>query len=94
MPRWCVYILRCADGTLYTGISTDLDARIATHNAGKGAKYTRSRLPVALVWHRTCTTGSLARKQEVAIKRLSRLEKIAVISSPLNKKRGRKAKKN
>lgn len=79
MPRWSVYILRCADGTLYTGISTDLAARIATHNAGKGAKYTRSRLPVRLVWKKGCATESTARKREIAIKGLTRQEKQLLI---------------
>ena len=47
---WWVYLLRCGDGTLYTGITDDLDRRLAAHNAGRGAKYTRSRRPVTLVW--------------------------------------------
>jgi putative endonuclease len=80
MPRWCVYILKCADGTLYTGISTDLDARLLTHNAGKGAKYTRSRLPVRLVWKKGCTTESVARKREIAIKKLTRTQKETLVS--------------
>lgn len=90
MPRWCVYILRCADGTLYTGISTDLAARLATHNAGKGARYTRSRLPVRLAWKKECATESVARKREAAIKRLTRQEKQLLISNPMIKKRGSK----
>ena len=70
MSDWHVYILRCADGTLYTGIATDVDARLAVHNAGKGAKYTRGRLPVALVYRETAETHSTALKRELAIKRL------------------------
>ena len=49
---WWVYLLRCGDGTLYTGITDDLDRRLAAHNAGRGAKYTRSRRPVTLVWRK------------------------------------------
>ncbi|MEO5927459.1 MAG: GIY-YIG nuclease family protein [Patescibacteria group bacterium] len=75
MSRWNVYLLRCADGTLYTGITTDLAARLATHNAKKGAKYTRSRLPVTLVWSLQCRTESIARKREILIKKLRRIEK-------------------
>lgn len=75
MPSWHVYILRCADGTLYTGIATDVEARQAVHNAGKGAKYTRGRLPVALVYQETADSQSAALKRERAIKRLPTAEK-------------------
>ena len=70
MPDWHVYILRCADGTLYTGIATDVAARLSVHNAGKGAKYTRGRLPVALVYQEPADSQSAALKRERAIKRL------------------------
>lgn len=70
MPSWHVYILRCADGTLYTGIATDVAARLSIHNAGKGAKYTRGRLPAALVYQETADSHSAALKRERAIKRL------------------------
>ena len=71
MSEWHVYILRCADDTLYTGIATDVTARLATHNAGKGAKYTRGRLPVALAYQEAAENHSAALKREHAIKRLS-----------------------
>ena len=75
--RWNVYIVRCADGTLYTGITTDFENRIAQHNLGKGAKYTRSRRPVVLVWMRRTASESAARKREAAIKALTKTEKEA-----------------
>ena len=66
---WFVYIVRCADNTLYTGITNDLDRRIAEHNSGdKGAKYTRSRIPVTLVYSESFTCRSDAAKREAAIK--------------------------
>ena len=74
-----VYILECADGTLYTGWTTDVEARLATHNSGKGAKYTRSRLPVRLAYYEELPDKSAALKRESAIKQLSRAEKIALI---------------
>jgi predicted GIY-YIG superfamily endonuclease len=79
MSRWSVYVLRCGDGSLYTGISTDVGARVRAHNAGKGAAYTRSHLPVELVWTRRVKSESAARKREAAIKALSRREKEEVI---------------
>jgi len=75
MPEWHIYILRCADGTLYTGIATDVAARLATHNAGKGAKYTRGRLPVVLTYQEKAESHSAALKREHAIKRLTAVEK-------------------
>ncbi len=75
MSRWHVYILRCRDKSLYTGISTDIEARLLKHNAGKGAAYTRSRKPVQLVWSKACKTESSARKQENKIKRWSKAKK-------------------
>ena len=76
---WSVYLLRCVDGTLYCGISTDVDAHVVVHNAGKGAKYTRSRLPVVLVWQAAMKSATDARKAEVDLKRLSKKEKEALI---------------
>lgn len=73
-----VYILRCADNTLYTGWTTDLPRRMAAHNAGRGAKYTRSRLPVALVYSEEHATQHEAMRRERALKRLSRAEKLAL----------------
>jgi putative endonuclease len=75
MPRWHVYILRCRDKSLYTGISTDVEARVLKHNAGKGAAYTRSRKPVTLAWSKACRTESSARKQEIQIKRWTKAKK-------------------
>lgn len=75
MPRWSVYIVRCANGSLYTGITTDVAARVASHNAGTGAKYTRAFGPVTLVYQKTMRTPTAARKREAAIKRWSKDEK-------------------
>jgi putative endonuclease len=74
-----VYILECADGTLYTGWTTDLDRRVKAHNAGRGARYTRGRRPVRLVyWEHTADRGSALRR-EAAIRRLRRCAKLALI---------------
>ena len=73
---WFVYILECADGTLYTGITTDLNKRIETHNKGKGAKYTKMRLPVKLRASFDAQNRSEASKEEYRIKQLTRNEKI------------------
>ena len=75
---WYVYIVRCADRTLYTGVARDLATRIAAHNAGQGAKYTRSRRPVKLVYHETAADRGEALRREHAIKRLTRAEKHAL----------------
>ena len=69
------YILECADGSYYTGYTNDLEKRVATHNAGKGGKYTRARLPVSLVYHECFDTKNEAMSREWAIKQLSRKEK-------------------
>ena len=76
-----VYLLRCADGTLYCGWTTDLTARLEAHNSGKGAKYTRSRRPVVLVYHEEYEDRHEALSREYRIKRLSRQEKLALIRS-------------
>ena len=75
-----VYVLRCADGTLYTGWTTDLERRVKAHNSGKGAKYTRSRKPVELVYFEVFDDKIEAQKREYAVKRLSRAEKEVLIS--------------
>lgn len=80
MSIWSVYMVRCSDGSLYTGISTDIEKRIRTHNTGKGAAYTRGRRPVSLVWFRHVSSESEARKMEAAIKKLSRPEKERLLS--------------
>ena len=73
------YILRCADGTLYTGWTNDLDARLKAHNSGKGAKYTKNRLPVELVYYEKFSTKEEAMSREWHIKRLKRAEKLRLI---------------
>ena len=72
---WYLYILRCADATLYTGITTDVEKRLEAHRTGKGAKYTRGRAPLELVYRETCGSHSEALKRELEIKKLSRQEK-------------------
>ncbi len=74
-----VYILRCADDTLYTGYTKDLARRVQTHNEGKGAKYTRARRPVTLAYHEVCRDKSEALRREAAIKKLTRAEKLDLI---------------
>ena len=73
------YILRCSDDTLYCGWTNDLEKRLASHNAGKGAKYTRSRHPIKLVYYETFETKEEAMSREFAIKKLSRMEKLKLI---------------
>ncbi len=76
-----VYLLRCADGSLYGGWTTDLEKRVRTHNRGRGAKYTRSRLPVTLVYWEAYEDQREARKREWRLKRLSHREKLALIEA-------------
>jgi predicted GIY-YIG superfamily endonuclease len=76
---WYVYILRCGDGTLYTGITDDIPRRLAAHRAGKGAKYTRGRGPLELVYQERVPDKSAALRREAAIKRLRRREKERLI---------------
>lgn len=73
------YLVRCADGSLYAGWTTDLDRRVAAHNAGTGARYTRSRLPVELAWSVELPDASAARREEARLKRLTRAEKLALV---------------
>lgn len=75
------YILKCADNTLYTGWTTNLESRLKTHNQGKGAKYTRSRLPVTLLYYEEFETKEEAMSREAAIKKLSRSQKERLIAS-------------
>ncbi len=79
--HWVCYLLRCADNTLYCGISNDLEKRLAAHNSGSGAKYTRARGPVLLVYLEGCTDRSAASRREQAIKHLNRQQKLALIAS-------------
>ena len=76
-----IYILRCADGTLYTGWTNDLEKRLAAHQSGKGCKYTRARLPVELVYSERFDTKQAAMRREWEIKQLTREEKLALIAS-------------
>ena len=73
---WVCYLLRCADDTLYCGITNDMDKRLTAHNAGTAAKYTRARTPVELVYAEECADRSEASKRELAIKKLSRVVKL------------------
>lgn len=78
-----VYMLHCADGSLYTGYTTDVARRLAVHNSGHGAKYTRSRRPVVLVYQEECADKSTALKRECAIKRMTRVQKEKLIEAAL-----------
>lgn len=79
--EYTVYILRCGDGSLYTGITNDLEHRVAVHNSGKGGKYTRSHLPVTPVYWETVPDKSTALRRELAIKALTRAEKLELIGT-------------
>ena len=79
---WYLYILRCKDDSLYTGITTDVDKRLEAHRAGKGAKYTRGRGPLELVYKEECADHSDALKRDLEIKRLPREEKLKLIQNP------------
>lgn len=76
-----IYIVRCADGSLYTGWTTNLERRVRAHNAGRGAKYTRSRGPVELVYHEAFETKVEAMRREYAIKQMTREEKLVLIQN-------------
>jgi putative endonuclease len=78
---WVCYLLLCVDGTLYCGITNNLEKRLAAHNAGTAAKYTRSRVPVELVFAESCADRSAASRRESAIKRQTRAEKLLLIQS-------------
>lgn len=80
-PSWFVYLLRCADGTLYAGITTDITRRVEEHNNGKaGAKYTRARRPVLLVWQQEVTDRSAASRCEHLLRTLTKAQKEALVS--------------
>jgi len=78
---WLCYLLRCADDTFYCGITNDLEKRLIAHNTGEGAKYTRGRLPVSVVYYENCENKSAALKREMQIKRLSRSAKQALLET-------------
>jgi putative endonuclease len=73
---WVCYLLECADGTLYCGVTNDLDRRLAAHNSGSGARYTRSRTPLRLAYAENCADKSAALRRELQIKRMARHEKL------------------
>ena len=81
IKSWCVYLLECKDGSLYTGITNDLENRLDIHNAGLGAKYTRGRLPVKLLEFKSVENQSEALKLEYRIKQLPRLKKRLLFKS-------------
>ena len=76
---WVVYLLGCGDGTLYAGVTNDLEHRVEMHNSGRGAKYTRGRLPVQVLYFEICDDHGCALRRERAIKRLSRREKLGLV---------------
>lgn len=83
---WYLYILRCGDDTLYTGITNDISARLKAHASGKGAKYTRGRGPLELQYQEECGTHSDALKRELAVKALTRQEKELLVAAFPGKK--------
>ena len=78
---WYVYMLRCGDGSLYTGCTDNVERRLAAHRSGKGAKYTRSRLPLELVYQEAVEDRSAALRREAAIKALPRIKKLALLEA-------------
>jgi putative endonuclease len=86
--RWCVYLLRCGDGTLYAGVTNDLPRRFAAHQSGRGARYTRGRGPLEVVHVERKRTRSSALKREAVLKRLKRQEKLALVRGMLLDTRG------
>lgn len=81
---WFVYILRCGDGTLYTGITDDVEKRLAAHRAGKGAKYTRGRGPLEPVYVEEQPDKSAALRREISIKKLPRQKKLALCAKVID----------
>ncbi len=78
---WVLYILECGDGTLYTGITDDLERRLKAHAVGKGAKYTRGRGPLTLRYQESCEDHGAALRREIAVKRMTRAQKLALIQN-------------
>ena len=78
---WFVYIVKCRDGKLYTGISNDVDKRVSKHNKGKGCRFTKYRYPVRLIYSEECGTKSSARKRELEIQGFTRIKKLKLIST-------------
>lgn len=84
MRKYYAYLLKCGDGSLYAGFTVDLEARLISHNSGKGSKYTRSRLPVELAYYEEFETEHDARSREWHLKKLSREERLALIKGEKN----------
>lgn len=84
MKTWVLYILECKDGTLYTGITDNLERRLKAHSVGKGAKYTRGRGPLKLRYWETCSDHSAALKREFAIKQLTKMQKLELCNAAHN----------
>jgi putative endonuclease len=82
MTPWIVYVLRCRDGSLYTGITNDLTRRLAAHRAGTASAYTRSRRPVRLAYREPQPAKGAALRREAAIKRLTRAQKLVLVRRP------------
>ncbi len=93
MASWSVYIVRCVDGSLYTGVSNDVVARVLRHNAGKGARYTRSRRPVKLVWRKRVKDKSAALRLEAAMKKLPRAQKLLLVLKASARKKAQRARR-
>lgn len=91
---WFVYILQCADGSYYTGISNDVQARLKRHNTGRGARYVRTRLPAVLVWWEYAGTCGEALRLELSIKHLNRQEKEVLVRGAARPKRRVKNESN
>lgn len=88
-----VYLLRCRDGTLYAGAAVTLEKRLAEHTAGKASRYTRSRLPVALIWSTEVDSWSAALKEEHRVKSLTRAQKLALVAAARQRHSRRRAEK-
>ncbi len=88
IKSYWVYILLCGDGSLYTGITDDLERRVAVHNSGKGAKYTRSRLPVRSVYKTECVDKPAALRRELEIKKMTRNQKLELIGRGVEERNG------
>ena len=84
MAMWHIYLIRCADNSLYTGITTDVDRRFRQHSAGKGAKYLKNRQPITLVFQQPIGDRSLASKVEYAVKRLTKKQKEKIVANRLD----------
>lgn len=88
---WVLYILRCGDGSFYTGITNNLDRRLSQHSQGTASRYTRSRLPITLVYQEPCKGKSAALKREWSVKALTRKQKEALIVSPRKRQKNKRS---